>query len=92
MNNAVEVSSTGQVVVSEVEARIIELAVPATPVVVEVATAGPQGPTTPSIGDIGDVNTAGAVDKSVLYYDNANSVWRGDDINTIVTLTDGGNF
>jgi hypothetical protein len=91
MNNAVEVNSTGQVVVSEVEARIIELAVPATPVVVEVTTAGPRGPI-PTLGHIVDVNTVAAVDKSVLYYDDANSEWRGDDINTIVTLTDGGAF
>lgn len=61
---------------------------------VEIVTAGPQGPTSPvgAFGEIPDVNTDGAVDKSVLYYDADSAEWRGDDINTLLTLTDGGAF
>lgn len=94
MSNSVELVSTGQVVVTEVTEQVIEVQTPAAPVTVEVVTAGPQGPAgyVGALGDITDVETAGAVNKSVLYYDAASSVWRGDDINTVVTITDGGGF
>lgn len=62
--------------------------------VVEVITAGPQGPSAPvgAFGDIPDVDTTAAVDKSVLFYDAEAQQWVGNDVNTIVTLTDGGGF
>jgi hypothetical protein len=44
------------------------------------------------LGDLSDVNTAAKVGNSVLYYDSASGVWKGDDINTITTITDGGNW
>ena len=44
------------------------------------------------LSDLRDVNIGGKVAGSVLYYDQASSKWKGDDINTITTLTDGGNF
>jgi len=61
---------------------------------VEIITAGPQGPTAPvgTLGEIPDVDTSGAVANSVLYYDAVSEMWRGDDINTIITITDGGGF
>ena len=61
---------------------------------VEIITAGPQGPTAPvaGIGDIPDVDTSAAVANSVLYYGAASETWMGDDINTIITITDGGGF
>lgn len=61
---------------------------------VEVITAGPQGPTAPvgTLGEIPDVDTSAAVANSVLYYDAASETWKGDDINTIITITDGGSF
>lgn len=62
--------------------------------VIEVVTAGPQGPTAPvgTLGEIPDVDTSAAVANSVLYYDAASATWKGDDINTIITITDGGGF
>lgn len=92
MANSVEVSSTGQVVITEVAEQAIEITSPTAPLTVEVQTAGPQGPPVTALNDIGDVNTTAAVDKSVLYFDQATSTWRGNDINTITTITDGGNF
>lgn len=61
---------------------------------VEIVTAGPQGPVSPvaSFGDIPDVDTSAAVANSVLYYDAISEMWKGDDINTIITITDGGGF
>lgn len=81
------------VVVREIEANIVELQAPAQPAVVEVITPGPQGPPgTTTLAGLSDVNTSGKVDQSVLYYDSASGQWRGDDINTVITITDGGNF
>lgn len=94
MANSVEITSTGQVLVSEIAEQTIELLAPAAPATVEVQTAGPQGPEAPpyALGDLTDVNTIGKVNKSVLYYDAASGQWKGDDINTVVTITDGGNW
>ena len=62
--------------------------------VVEVITAGPQGPTAPvgTLGEIPDVDSSAAVANSVLYYDAVSDTWKGDDINTLITITDGGGF
>lgn len=93
MTNIVEVSSTGQVLVAEVAAQAIEVTAPTAPLTVEVQTAGPQGPTaTLGLNDLTDVNTTAKVAGSVLYYDAAAGEWKGNDINTVITLTDGGNF
>lgn len=94
MANSVEVASTGQVVVTEVAEQVIEVISPTAPLTVEVQTAGPQGPPAPAygLGDLTDVDTTGKVANSVLYYDAASGEWKGNDINTVITLTDGGNF
>jgi hypothetical protein len=92
-----QVSADGAtVVVREVEANVVELQAPAQPAVVEVLTPGPAGPPGASgvsdLAALNDVNVASKTDKSVLYYDAAAGEWKGDDLQTIVTLTDGGNF
>lgn len=96
MSNSVEVTGTQQVVVTEVATNVVELTAPAAPAVVEVATAGPQGPPgvagSTTLSGLTDVNTASKVAGSVLYYDASTGKWLGDDINTIVTITDGGNW
>lgn len=45
-----------------------------------------------NLGDLADVDDAGRVNKSILYFDETTSKWTGSDINTIITVTDGGNF
>ena len=62
--------------------------------IIEIRTPGPQGPTAPpyNLGDLPNVKVAGAVDKSLLYYDSSSAEWRGDAIHTVITLTDGGAF
>ena len=95
MANTVEVISTGQVVVTEIAEQAIELTTAAQPLLVEVQTAGPQGPPISEVlnlGDLANVDESAKVANSVLYYDATSSSWKGDDINTIVTITDGGNF
>lgn len=91
--NANVTTEAGTVVVREVETNVVELQVPAQPAVVEVVTPGPQGPPGPStLSGLSDVDTTGKVNQSVLYYDADSGQWKGDDINTVVTITDGGNW
>jgi hypothetical protein len=73
--------ANAQVVITEVGTQLVE-----------VVTAGPQGPMSGQLAELLDVNTELAVDKSVLVYDAALDAWVGSDINTTVTLTDGGSF
>ncbi len=63
--------------------------------VVAITTAGPQGPpggSATALGELADVDTAQRVDRSVLYYNAAQEEFVADAIETIITLTDGGNF
>lgn len=45
-----------------------------------------------SLGDLSDVVTTGKTANSVLYYDSDSSSFKADDVNTKLTLADGGNF
>ena len=58
--------------------------------IVEVVTAGPQGPK----GDAGsiDIDTTNAVEGSVLTFDSSNNKIIANNVNTITSLVDGGNF
>lgn len=61
-----------------------------------IGVTGPQGVTGATgashFADLLDVNVTGKVDSSVVYYDETSEKFLADDINTVVTLTDGGNF
>jgi hypothetical protein len=96
MSNTVEIIGTQQVLVAETAVNVIELTAPSQPAVVEVATAGPQGaPGTSGVSTLAalsDVDVTQKVDKSILYFDAGGDKWLGDDINTLVTITDGGHF
>jgi len=56
--------------------------------VVTVSTAGPQGPAAEGF----DIDSSAKVDKSVVYYDSSAGQFKADNLQTILTLTDGGNF
>jgi hypothetical protein len=45
-----------------------------------------------SLEGLTDVDVSGKQDNSVLYYNLASNKWKGDDVSTLVSLTDGGNF
>ena len=45
-----------------------------------------------TLADLTDVDTTLKVDTSVLYYKSSVSKFVADDVNTIITITDGGNF
>lgn len=45
-----------------------------------------------ALGDLTDVNAGDKTDGSVLYYDSSSSSFKADDVNTKLTLADGGNF
>lgn len=46
----------------------------------------------PSFGDLANVVDSGKVDNSVVVYNQAQSKYTVNDVNTILTITDGGNF
>lgn len=83
MANSIEVTSTGQVVVTEVAEQTIEIVSPTAPLTVEVQTEGPQGPA----GDVnGGLPTGGVVGNILLKSSSANY-----DAEWAATL-DGGTF
>lgn len=45
-----------------------------------------------ALNDLTDVSTADKTDGSILYYDSSSSSFKADDVNTKLTLADGGNF
>ena len=45
-----------------------------------------------TLNDLSDVTTGDKTDGSVLYYDSGSSSFKADDVNTKLTLADGGNF
>ena len=45
-----------------------------------------------ALGDLSDVVTTDKTNGSVLYYDSDSSSFKADDVNTRLTLADGGNF
>ena len=94
MANSAEIQSTGQVVVSSITEQAIEITSPAAPRTVEVTTTGPQGSSAaPAVlEDIANVSASSKVNNSILYYDSSAGKWVGNDINTLTTITDGGNF
>lgn len=96
MSNSVEVIGAHQVVITELATNVVEVTAPAAPAVVQVTTAGPQGARGPAavsnLYEMEDVNVSAKVPNSVLYYDALSGKWKGDDINTVVTITDGGHF
>jgi len=46
----------------------------------------------PSLGNLADVDDTSKMDKSIVVYNQAQNKYIIDDINTIITITDGGNF
>lgn len=83
MANSVEITNTGQVVVTEVAERVVEVISPTAPLTVEVQTAGPQGPS----GDgTGGLPTGGDPGNILLKSTNANY-----DV-TWSAVVDGGTF
>jgi hypothetical protein len=61
------------------------------------ATANRWEPKTPvavptALADLSDVNVSAKVSKSILYYDMVANKWKGDSLQTIFTVADGGNF
>lgn len=46
----------------------------------------------PSFGDLANVVDSGKVDNSVVVYNQSQAKYTVNDVNTLLTITDGGNF
>jgi hypothetical protein len=49
-------------------------------------------PLSPSLQGLSDVDVSDKQDNSVLYYSLSSDKWKSDGVNTLVSLSDGGNF
>ena len=47
---------------------------------------------TTNLASLNDVNVVNKVDKSVLVYDQSTNKFVANDVNTVTSITDGGNF
>jgi len=91
-------------VTEETEIQVIELEIEPVVEFIEVGVVGPQGPTGPQgpigppgatatlLSELDDVDATSRVDGSVFYFDAARNMFVADNIETKITLTDGGNF
>lgn len=60
-------------------------------ITVTASTTGPQGVQGPAGSGFTLIQNS-KVDKSVVYYDASSDVYRADNIHTVETITDAGNF
>lgn len=89
-----------EVNVTESESSItVQISATQEPEIIQVGIIGPQGPQgiqglpgSTSLEELEDVDISLKVPNSVLYYKQSQGKFVADDVNTIITLTDGGNF
>jgi hypothetical protein len=98
MTSVVVTTAAASVVVTEGGSSTVVTA-PRVTQSVAVITEGPQGPQGPAasaenlyFAQLQDVNVADRVDQAVVYYSSASAKFKADGTNTILSLTDGGNF
>jgi hypothetical protein len=101
MTSVVVTTAAASVVVTEGGSSTVVTA-PRVTQSVAVITEGPQGPQGPQgpavsaedlyFAQLQDVNVADRVDQAVVYYSSASAKFKADGTNTILSLTDGGNF
>lgn len=86
------VTIDGKAIVSPVNEQSIIVLAPSGAPRLTVSTEGPiiQGGGT--FGALNDVDVSGKTDKSVIYYDSSSGKYKADSSETLITLTDGGNF
>lgn len=77
----VSVETQSENVVSVVESNAL----------VTLATAGPKEQAA-TLAALQDVDASNRVDNSVIYYDGNSETFKANSLNTILTITDGGNF
>ncbi len=58
---------------------------------ISVSTAGPKE-TAGTMASIEDMDVTNKVDKSLVYYDGNSDTFKADNLYTVITLSDGGNF
>ena len=96
------VESVATVTVDEGDNAIVNIGLEPVVEVIEtgvIGAQGPQGPVGPqgpigssTLAGLADVNTSNKVDKSVLVWNQSAGQFVANDLNTTITLTDGGNF
>lgn len=88
----VNVTVSAEAIVSPVNEQSIVVLAPSGVPQLAVVTEGPKVFAGIKMGDLTDVNTSDKTDKSVIYYDSSSGTYKADSTETLITITDGGNF
>ena len=86
------VTIDGQAIVAPVSQQSIAVLVPSAPAQVAVIADGPLAMVGGTFAALADVDVANKTDKSVIYYDDTSGKYKADSSETLISLTDGGNF
>lgn len=96
------VNNIATITVDEGDNAIINIGLEPIPQIVEVGGVGAQGPQgiqgiqgiqgVSTLSGLTDVNVSSKVDKSVLVFDQGSNKFVANDVNTVLTIADGGNF
>lgn len=82
----------GKAVVSPVNQQSITVVAPAGSPQLAIIADGPLTTTGGTFAALADVDVADKTNKSVIYYDGSSGKYKADSSETLISLTDGGNF
>ena len=89
----VNVTIDGQALVSPVtQQSIVVVAPPSGAPQLSIVTAGPAISTGGTFAALADVDASDKANKSVIYYDSSSGKYKADSTETLITISDGGNF
>ena len=87
------VTIDGQAIVSPVSEQSIVVVAPAAGAPqLAIVTEGPAITTGGTFAALSYVDASDKANKSVIYYDSSSGKYKADSSETLITLTDGGNF
>lgn len=89
----VSLTIDGAAVVSPVtQQSVVVVAPPSGAPQLSVVTEGPAITVGGTFAALSDVNVSDKTDKSVIYYDSSSGKYKADSSETLISITDGGNF
>ncbi len=99
------INNVATVTVDEGDNAIVNIGLEPVAEVIEVGVVGSQGPQGPqgpqgvqgppgpsTLAGLTDVDVSGKVEKSLLVFNQATNKFVANNVNTIITISDGGNF
>lgn len=81
-----------QTIVAPVNQQAVTIVAPIGSPQVGIIADGPLATTGGTFAALADVDVADKANKSVIYYDDLSGKYKADSSETLISLTDGGNF